>query len=166
MSIKENLPININFNNYDLLIGFSIQFFIMNFINILFGYYVLLPLMNIKYKNTFSNSLSVVSKLDFFNLKTNKDNKKNDKELENNNNKYLKVTLTFFFKIALILIILNICVLIINPYKYLIAIKDQISLKTFSKVLIGTIFILLIQLFYFNNFTFSYYLNLILKYVL
>jgi len=161
MTFKKDLLINININNYELLIGFTIQFLIINFINILFGYYVLLPLMNKKYKNTFSNSLNIVSKLEFFNLKD-KDSKKDDEH----KNKYLKVTLTFLLKLVIILLSVNFFIFITKPYNYLLALKQQLQIKTFIKLIIITILILLIQLLYFNNFTFSYYLNLILKYIL
>jgi len=164
MSLQENLPINLNFSNNDLVISFSIQFFIMNLLNILFGFYVLLPLMNKKYKNTFSNSLSLVSKLDFF--KSNKSTKEEEEELKENNKKYLKVTLKFFLQITICLIILNVYIFIKNPMKYIYSFKKQASFKSLFKALCATAFILLIQLFYFNNFTFSYYLNLILKYIL
>ena len=127
MSLQENLPINLNFSNNDLVISFSIQFFIMNLLNILFGFYVLLPLMN---------------------------------------KKYLKVTLKFFLQITICLIILNVYIFIKNPMKYIYSFKKQASFKSLFKALCATAFILLIQLFYFNNFTFSYYLNLILKYIL
>lgn len=163
MSLQENLPINLNFSNNDLVISFSIQFIIMNLLNILFGFYVLLPLMNEKYKNTFSNSLNIVAKLNFF-----KSNKTDDEKeaYKKNNKKYLKVTLKFFLKITICLIILNFFIFIKNPSRYISSLKKQATFKSLFKALGVTAFILLIQLFYFNNFTFSYYLNLILKYIL
>lgn len=165
-----NNSIEIKFTNNQLLVNFTIQFLIINLLNILFGYYILLPMMNKKYNKTFKNLIDGYKHLNLLKNKNNKeeeeDNKKEKKKFEKTNKKYLTSTLTFFLFVSGILIILNLYVLFINPSKYINSLKKQLNFGNIMKSLCFTLFIIIVQLYYFNNFTFSYYMNLVLKYAL
>ena len=161
--MKEKVFIEINYNTYNLVIYFTLQFIIINLINILFGYYGIIPLMNHKSSETFKNIFKLM-KLNNPNFKTNSNSEINNSK--NNNKKYLTYTLIFFSIILSVLLFLNIYLLFKNSSKYYHSLKSQITFYVLIKILLFTIFILIIQVIYFNNFTYSYYISLGLKYIL
>jgi uncharacterized protein YqhQ len=162
--INLNKSIDIKRDDFTyVLVSFTIQFIILNTLNILFGYYVLIPFIDSKYSKVFRNLIKLIK---YGNFKS-KEDKQRDKDKIKASHKEFMVSAFKFFKVVLFfLLVFNVFVFVKNPSNFM---KNLVSCFTFKSIITNlgiTGIILILQLIYFNHFTFPYYINTITKYLL
>lgn len=147
-----------------ILISFTIQFIILNSLNILFGYYILIPFINGKYSKIFKNIIRIIKFGDFKRTKIQKQEEK--EKIKQSHKDFMRNAFNFFKKVLIILLIFNVFVFMKTPKDYKQSLFEYLTFKNIGINLVITFIVLLLQLLYFNHFTFPYYINCIMKYFL
>ena len=163
--INLNKSIDISKNPFTkIVISFTIQFIILNTLNILFGYYILIPFIDNKYSNIFKNIIRLIKFGDF---KRTKAQKREEKErIKLSHKEFMRNSFKFFKKVLILLLIFNVFVYMREPSNYMKNLSLCLTFKNIGINLGITFVVLLLQLIYFNHFTFPYYINSITKYLL
>ena len=147
-----------------IVISFTIQFIILNTLNILFGYYILIPFIDSKYSNIFKNIIRLIRFGDFKRTKKQKEEEKRKVKLSHK--EFMKNAFNFFKKMLVLLLVFNVFVYMREPTNYLKHLSNCLTFKNVGINLGITLVVLILQLVYFNHFTFPYYINSITKYLL
>ena len=155
--MKDNIEINVNYTM--VLIAYTLNFIVINFVNVLFFYKVILPY--------FSNKIKKILELDMI-----KDYKMNEKykqkykeDIIKSNMTYFNETLKFYIFLIFILFIINVIFYTQDDKIYIKNLKEFFTFTNIRNLIIMILLSVIVQFLYYKGFVFKYYLYIIYKYM-
>lgn len=151
--------IEIDLNYITILISFTLNFAVINFINMTYFYKGILPYLSEKIKNITKTNLNV-SLSDIYKFD------KNYKEtVKKSNKKYYTESIKFYLLLLMILLFINLLIYINYPKDYKTNFNNYFVFTNLRNSVLLILFSLLVQFIYYTGFAFKYYLYIIYKYI-
>lgn len=159
--------------NISLIINFTIMFIILNFSNLYFFMNIIFPYTNKKIAKTFKNTFSNIKKLINLNylsnlsiIDTNKYIEEQNKKINKGNKKFMSLNINFLIIASCILLLLNFVLIIYYKSIYLRSLIELLNITTVIQIIISLAFMFLLQYIFLNSFSFPYYINTFIKYII
>lgn len=151
--LEEKIEFNLNY--ITVLISFTFNFILVNFINVTYFYKGILPYISDKLKNIMNIKLKKYYNFD----------EKYKANVKKSNKLYYTETLKFYIVLVFILILINYYIYSKNNINYVKNIKKFFTFANMRNSVFMILFSLLVQFIYYTGFAFKYYLFIIYKYI-
>lgn len=155
--MEDKIEINVNYTI--VLIAYTLNFIVINFINVIFFYKVILPYISNKIKKILEIDIDKYYKMN------DKDKKIHENYIKKSNRTYFYETIKFYMFLILILLVINFIFYNQNNKFYIENIKEYFIYQNIKNMIILILFSVLVQYLYYKGFVFKYYLYIIYKYI-